>query len=101
MQVTDLMLGDIVTFKDCQNDEHPIIMKIWQINADGDAVVSINGDVALDVIDSIEFDGWALRIINDFPEREISINPDASEKLYVHELQNALRLCGIEKEIKL
>ena len=50
---------------------------------------------------AIEFDGWALRITNDFPEREISINPDTSEKLFVHELQHALRLCGIEKEIEL
>ena len=48
---------------------------------------------------AIEFDGWALRIINDFPEREISINSDTSEKLFVHELQHALHLCGIEKDI--
>ena len=48
MNANELMLGDLVTFKDCQNDEAPSIVKIWQINAAGDALVSIDGDDALD-----------------------------------------------------
>lgn len=50
MKGTDLMPGDLVTFKDCQNDEHPTIVKIWQIDAYGDAFASIDGDEALDEI---------------------------------------------------
>lgn len=50
MDAKDLMVGDLVTFKDCQNDEAPIIVKIWQINAAGDAFASIDGGDELDEI---------------------------------------------------
>lgn len=42
MEVTDLMLGDLITFKDCQNDENPVILKIWQLNRVREAFVTIN-----------------------------------------------------------
>ena len=50
MKATDLMPGDLVTFKDCQNDANPVVIKIWQINADGGAFVSIDRHDALDEI---------------------------------------------------
>ena len=43
MNANELMIGDWVTFKDCQNDEKPSIIKILQINIDGEAIVSIDG----------------------------------------------------------
>ena len=44
------MLGDYVTFKECQKDTVPTIIKVWQINGDNDAFVSIDNDDALDEI---------------------------------------------------
>ena len=44
------MIGDYVTFADCQNDKYPSIVKIWQINEAGEAFVSIDGDEAIDEI---------------------------------------------------
>ena len=49
----------------------------------------------------VEFDGWTLRLVCDLPEREITMGPSCSENIYVHELQHALKLCGIDKEITL
>ena len=115
------MLGDLVTFKDCQNDEAPSIVKIWQINAAGYALVSIDGDDTLDemsIDDEIVGIPLAPEILEkNFPSPEvvcwypntnsyrILIGEDeavvALNTNYVHELQHALRLCGIEKEIEL
>ena len=50
MTYKDLMVGDYVTFKDCQKDTTPTIIKIWQINGDNDAFVSIDNDDSLDEI---------------------------------------------------
>lgn len=50
MKANELMIGDLVTFKDCQNDEAPSIVKIWQINDEGGAFAFIDGDDALDEI---------------------------------------------------
>lgn len=44
------MIGDLVTFKDCQNDEVKTIIKIWGLNSDGDAFAFIDGFDALDEI---------------------------------------------------
>lgn len=135
------MLGDLVTFRDCQKDTSPAIIKIWQINADNEAFVSIDGNDGLDEIsiddeivgifitpEILEKNGfeflysslpggslqeqrrkkvdtykWHGLVINYFHEnsdfqimdiRRVRFN-------YVHELQHALRLCGIEKEINL
>lgn len=50
----------------------------------------------------VEFDGWTVRVVCDCPEREVEITPAGllSENVYVHELQHALNICRIEKEIK-
>ena len=50
MKAEDLMIGDIVTFNDCLHDENPVVIKIWQINQDGDALVYIDDDTAIDEI---------------------------------------------------
>ena len=50
MRPEELMVGDLVTFKDCQNDKHPTVVKIMQINVNGNALVSIDGDKAYDEI---------------------------------------------------
>lgn len=50
MKAQELMLGDYVTFKECQKDTVPTIIKIWQINGDNDALVSIDNDDTLDEI---------------------------------------------------
>jgi len=134
MKATDLMLGDIVTFKDCQNDEEIAVIKIWHLSQEGDALVFIDDSKVLDEIaidDEIvgipitpkilENNGWKsyshektpiYGIIQGFEitlaymdyywqlcvdgtiYRKIKIN-------YVHELQHVLKLCRIEKEIKL
>ena len=153
MKANELMIGDLVTFKDCQNDETPSIVKIWQINDDGEAFAFIDGDDALDeiIIDNeivgipitpeilekngFKFDGSGQRsmmlistpllsegiryniyvglkkkTIEVFVAHPIEKSPNwrKSNKVYlevcgcyVHELQHALRLCGIEKEIEL
>ena len=51
MKANELMIGDYVTFADCQKDKYPSIVKIWQINEAGEAFVSIDGNEALDEID--------------------------------------------------
>lgn len=45
-----IMIGDILTFKDCQNDKEPVIIKIWQINQEGEALVFIDNSDSLDEI---------------------------------------------------
>ena len=50
MNVRELMLGDFVTFKDCLKDKEPTIIRIVQLNENGDSLVSIDGDEALDEI---------------------------------------------------
>ena len=144
MKATDLMLGDLVTFKDCQLDENPVIIKIWQINGDGDAFVSINETDGLDEIsidDEVvgipltpeilenngftvgkyklpmadkEIDKFSLSEVGDDYVREVVLLPITMNCTwcfssvdgtyipvieFVHELQHALRLAGIEKEI--
>lgn len=44
------MIGDYVTFQDCQYDDAPVIIKINEISADGGAFAFIDGDDALDGI---------------------------------------------------
>lgn len=50
MKANELMIGDYVTFADCQNDKYPSIIKIWQINEDGESFASIDGGKAVDEI---------------------------------------------------
>lgn len=49
MRTIDLMIGDYVTFKDCQNDDAPTIVKIEGLGYQGrgvveEALVTIDGD---------------------------------------------------------
>lgn len=49
MTTKDLMIGDYVTFKDCQNDDAPTIVKIEGLGYQGqgvveEALVTIDGD---------------------------------------------------------
>lgn len=143
MESKDLMLGDLVTFKDCQNDDEPIVVKIWMINDDGEAFAFIDSPDALEEIsiddeivgipltpEILEKNGFIIK----HPESEkrtywrdcagqivghknrglmlmeIHGNPKKfgyfipyfkGHLYYVHELQHALRLCGIDKEIEL
>ena len=136
MKANELMLGDYVTFKECQKDTVPTIIKIWQINGDNDALVSIDNDDALDeiAIDEeivgiqitpkiLEKNGFSQDLLNGHififhekygeviyyeygPKYGLTIDNQLATiqdlKInYVHELQHALRLCGIEKEIVL
>lgn len=139
MKAAELMIGDLVTFKDCQNDANPIIIKIWQINADGNALAFVDGWNALDEI-SIDEDVVGIPITSEILEENgfgyiekdaeithfypgercfcsdmnLHIGTDRKGHFwmntsrndifglhYVHELQHALRLCGIDKQIEL
>ena len=144
MKANELMIGDYVTFADCQNDKYPSIVKIWQINEAGEAFVSIDGDdleeIAIDdevvgipiTPEILEENGFEKQSRYQWKYRdnsctiEISIAPkieiegevlgpspinviiegalfelNKTDDWYVHELQHALRLCGIDKEIEL
>ena len=146
MKPEELMLGDIVTFEDCQNDKEPVIIKIWSINQDGEAFAFIDDDESVDeiVIDD-EIVGIPLtqEILEKNGFENITSRLESSEQyihLYeinddivigelpsgfnicieryngdydvyehfsfcsicnIHELQHALKLCGIDKTIEL
>ena len=56
MKTNDLMIGDLVTFRGCQNDENPMPIKIVAIGYQWDdgeqtALVKINGEKFCDVIE--------------------------------------------------
>ena len=150
------MVGDYVTFRECQQDSTPTIIKIWQINGDNEAFVSIDNDDALDeiaidneivgiqltpeilvkngfhfgytaneeemcemvaceypekgwcygegageikVIFPNETDGGLIRIDDECYDRAIAFV--FAKQVFVHQLQHAIRLAGIEKEIVL
>ena len=50
IKVNKIMIGDILTFKDCQHEKKPVIIKIWQINQEGNALVFIDDSKVLDEI---------------------------------------------------
>jgi hypothetical protein len=126
------MVGDIVTFKDCQNDKEKVVVKIWQINQEGNALVFIDDSEVLDEIaiddeivgipitpEILEKNGFNIEIAPYTPDwMRCILNPNffLEDRLkgfyhfngnnlakiqYVHELQHALKLCGIEKQIEL
>lgn len=51
MKATELMIGDLVTFKECQNDEAPIVIRIRAINGGDEALVEIDKDKAFNEIE--------------------------------------------------
>ena len=100
MEATELMIGDYVTFRDSQKYENPDVVKIWQINGDGDALASIDGETALDEIaideeivgysltpEIFEKNGWKISWVDGFPmyatmkDEEIGL----SYEYYFHE----------------
>lgn len=122
MRANELMIGNLVTFKDCQNDKKPSIIKILQINVDGEAIVSIDGSQDFDEIEiDDEIVGVPLTyeiLRKNFPEPdeltwfprdgaffcETTINKEIMALglfRYVHQLQSCLKLVGIEKKIEL
>jgi len=38
MKANELMIGDFVTFKDCQNDKEIMVIKIWHLSQEGNAL---------------------------------------------------------------
>lgn len=50
MKTNELMVGDFITFKDCQNDKEIVVVKIWEINQDGNALVFIDDSEVLDEV---------------------------------------------------
>jgi len=155
MKPNELMIGDWVTFKDCQH-ENPILIKIiaigFQADEENDCLVQIDGDKACDIIaiddeivgipltaEILEKNGWEkdddgfyepIMELNEVSkdrngesiwlewgikghildvEKEIENRNNGSLSIsraiikceFVHELQHALKLCGIEKEIVL
>lgn len=116
MKANELMVGDFVTFRDCLEDDAIIKVEIRELHAyDNTILVSIDNDPTFDTIDLddevvgipltpkiLEKNGW---LSTDEPTVEFfGVGKwDRKDKRieYVHELQHALRLCGIEKEIEL
>lgn len=145
MKTTDLMLGDIITFKDVvETDEPPIPIKVIalgyqhhgnenealvQIGNDECDIVTIDDDFAGYPLtpEILERSGFSLDEFGEWYEHEVSVKERnywinvafrndgvavydldiltsgrssiCIHKDYVHELQHALRLCGIKKEI--
>ena len=50
MKANELMIGDLVTFKDCINDEEILVIKIWRLSQEGNALVFIDDSNVLDEI---------------------------------------------------
>lgn len=140
MKANELMIGDLVTFKDCQYDDDVVVVKIYQINQENNALVFIDDSDSLDEIDIddeivgihitpeiLEKNGfekdkeypeqwciagefqdvyvhewsdsiWKVEIVNfEFSSMPVS----QCTVCFVHELQHAFKLCGIEKTIDL
>ena len=141
MKTKDLMLGDIITFKDSvQADEIPIPVKVVALGyqhhgEENEALVRIGDNDTCDIVTiDEEFVGYPLTVEilekNGFRKLEtygtekwlcdnLRLNVYSSDGTwrfcadtnrnensviyirFVHELQNALWICGIEKEIEL
>lgn len=142
MDASDLMIGDLVTFKDCQQDFAPVTIRIWQINGADEAFAWIGGADTLDEIaidDEIVGIPITLRILRENLPFLYSSVPGGTkeeqarervetfevkfEKMhgalnyymksgeveltairgvrfkYLHELQHALKMLGINKKI--
>lgn len=50
MKANELMPGDLVTFKNCQYSRDAVIIKIWGINQEGNALVFIDDSEVLDEV---------------------------------------------------
>ena len=128
MTTRDLMIGDYVTFKDCQNDDAPTIVKIEGLGYQGrgvveEALVTIDGDengfdlveiddefVGIPLTEEIlqenftipeEIVWWPLNDGSFRVEMQDDTHLIIGKYNYVHELQHALRLFGKNGEIEL
>lgn len=152
MKTNELMLGDIITFKDSvEIDETPVPVKVitlWRqrYGHENEALVKIGDTEICDIVtiddDFVGYpltpeilkkngfelrqgvwilaeelwriyiqykDGkWSIDARNEISSKDekgradlASFCRDWAENFFVHELQHALRLCGIEKEIVL
>jgi hypothetical protein len=145
MTTKELMLGDIVTFKDSLTDNEIVPIKIVAIGYQGigkedEVLASINGDKTCDIIEiddeivgipitpeilekngfkeiscgtsyvyGLTDDYYAIAIDElsdsiwrvEYFNREFNLPLCRNTVLFVHELQHALRLCGINKEIEI
>lgn len=127
MTTKELMVGDYITFSDVQNDSNCPKLKVVIIDKE-DVYVSIDGDPVVDLLDPKDLAGIPLTseilekngfVYNDLPfvqaweqfglalysggngyrigcGNNVALIVDS-----VHQLQHALRICGIEKEIEL
>ncbi len=94
MKAEELMIGDYVFVGD---DKTPI--KITHISKSGD--YSYLKPIPL-TVEILEKNGFVKHLPEDnIVYFTITINKKEIRIDYVHQLQHALRLCGIEKEIKL
>ena len=128
MTTKDLVIGDYVTFKDCQNDDTPTIVKIEGLGYQGrgvveEALVTIDGDengfdlveiddefVGIPLTEEIlqenftipeEIVWWPLNDGSFRVEMQDDTHLIIGKYNYVHELQHALRLFGKNGEIEL
>ena len=122
------MIGDYVTFKDCQNDDAPTIVKIEGLGYQGrgvveEALVTIDRDengfdlveiddefVGIPLTEEIlqenfptpeEIVWWPLNDGSFRAEMQDDTHLIIGKYNYVHELQHALRLFGKDGEIEL
>ena len=127
MTTKDLVIGDYVTFKDCQNDDATTIVKIEGLGYQGrgvveEALVTIDGDEnGFDLVEiDDEFVGIPLteEILQEnftipeeivwWPLNDGSFRVEMQDDTHliigkynnVHELQHALRLFGKDGEIE-
>ena len=138
IKVTDLMIGDYVTFADCIKNPPLILIKIEALGyQDGEgensSLVRIDNEKACDIIDIddeivgipltpeiLKKNGFSSYNNSSFQLRDNGMyiswrnigrlnisygcSPITSVHIkckYVHQLQHALKLCGINKSIKL
>ena len=128
MKPTEIQIGDLLTFEDCLNDEAYPVIKVTGIlqdsffaridDAKGEDELDYKGAVGIPLTDEILIKNglkkahcsrWnpvftifavALNEIDDSDYTNREACPLCHTMIrYVHELQHAFRLCGIEKEI--
>ena len=124
MKPTELMIGDWVMFKDpTDGSKRPVRIKSINANTccgiEGKSLLSLTDDfkpipITGEILKkngftkSKVFEEWKYKSITykPFPLCFLSITKDSAylklcNCVYVHELQHALRLCNIKKDIKL
>lgn len=129
MTSKDLMIGDWVFINHCSNRLEPCYGRVTGIDKNGEDVYTTDGMVDISLIEPIKLTGDILTANGFYSERNIGYvyedgehdvivdlwdqdyrilyNRDVMVNIHcffdiaVHELQHALRLCGVEKEIKM